>query len=98
MTRLSCAHAVDDATLVVSELVTNAIRAGARRVGVDLSRDAGLLRIRVSDDGAGWPRVGRPGPTAQSGRGLVLVAAVAEDWGVERLASGKEVWAELSVA
>jgi anti-sigma regulatory factor (Ser/Thr protein kinase) len=98
VTRLACPECADDALLVVSELVTNAIRAGARRVGVDISRESKELRIRVTDDGVGWPRMHRPGPNTAHGRGLVLVAAVATDWGVEPREAGKEVWAALSVA
>ena len=96
--RLACPECADDALLVVSELVTNAIRAGAQRIGVDITRDGTVLRIRVTDDGVGWPRMHRPGPNTAHGRGLVLVAAVAADWGVEPRTAGKEVWAALSVA
>lgn len=98
VTRLGCPGCADDAALVISELVTNAIRAGAGRVGVDIERDATELRIRVRDDGVGWPRMGRPTTDAIHGRGLILVAAVADDWGVEQRRTGKEVWAALSVA
>lgn len=96
--RLTCPECTDDALLVVSELVTNAIRAGAQRIGVDISRDGRLLSIRVTDDGDGWPRMHRPGPNTAHGRGLVLVSAIAADWGVEPRKAGKEVWAALSVA
>lgn len=85
-----------DAELIVSELVTNALRAGAEQIRVDLSLTDGTLRICVSDDATGVPEVQRPAPDAASGRGLVLVGAVADDWGVERLPEGKQVWAELS--
>lgn len=85
-----------DAELIVSELVTNALRAGAEQIRVDLSLTYGTLRICVSDDATGLPEVQRPAPDAESGRGLVLVGAVADDWGVERLPEGKQVWAELS--
>ncbi|WP_052865076.1 ATP-binding protein [Streptomyces niger] len=95
-------EAAADAELLLSELVTNALRVPAppdRQVGVRIvhAPDAGTLRLEVSDAGAGRPEVRTPGPDETGGRGLLLVAAVAEQWGVTaRLGGiGKTVWAEL---
>lgn len=93
---------VESAELVLSELVTNALRVRApkdRQVGVRIARQAeeGLLRLEVSDAGAGKPEVQAPGDGETCGRGLLLVEAVAHRWGVEARACGigKTVWATL---
>ncbi|MFF1648082.1 ATP-binding protein [Streptomyces sp. NPDC058240] len=88
--------------LVLSELVTNALYApapGDRMVGVRIvCRERGaLLRLEVSDAGEGRPRMRRPGALETTGRGLQLVDALADRWGVDerRPGIGKTVWAEL---
>lgn len=91
-----------DALLVVSELVTNAVRHAAgprdREIETRYARLPDGLRIEVHDTGAARPQVGAPELEGDCGRGLFLVAAVAERWGVgERVGPGKRVWAELSV-
>ncbi|MEV0279219.1 ATP-binding protein [Streptomyces sp. NPDC050610] len=93
---------VDEAELVLSELVTNALRVRVpkdRQVGVRivwLVEDR-LLRLEVSDAGAGWPEVQVPEEGETHGRGLLLVEAVAHQWGVEKREGGigKTVWATL---
>lgn len=79
---------IDDAELVVSELVTNAVRAGARTVQVALDLHRGVLELDVTDDGPGWPRLVRPGERDPRGRGLVLVDALADRWRAKRVDSG----------
>ncbi|MEU7040620.1 ATP-binding protein [Streptomyces varsoviensis] len=93
---------VGEAELVLSELVTNALRVRVpkdRQVGVRIVRqvESGLLRLEVSDAGAGWPQVRTPGAGDTHGRGLLLVEAVAHRWGVEKREGGvgKTVWATL---
>ncbi|WP_344631564.1 ATP-binding protein [Streptomyces glaucosporus] len=93
---------IDTAELVLSELVTNALRVRVprdRQVGVRIahSREDGLLRLEVSDAGAGRPEVRRPGEDETGGRGLLLVESLAHRWGVEERPHGigKTVWAEL---
>jgi anti-sigma regulatory factor (Ser/Thr protein kinase) len=94
-----------DAIAVVAELVGNAIRhadplpGGVVRVAWRLRRtDSGLaVEIRVTDGGSsGAPRIRRAGPEAPDGRGLAIVAALADRWGVDRDGLGQSVWAELS--
>ncbi|MEE4494571.1 ATP-binding protein [Streptomyces sp. BE230] len=92
----------DDGELVLSELVTNAVRVpvpGDRLVGVRIEcRGKGeFLRLEVSDAGAGRPEVQRSGELDKKGRGLLLVEALAHRWGVDERPAGigKTVWAEL---
>jgi anti-sigma regulatory factor (Ser/Thr protein kinase) len=88
---------LDDAALVVSELMTNSMRAGCKHTTLTLSIDPGHLRVAVTDDAPGKPRVLSPTPDDENGRGLYIVATLASDWGVNLLEPGKEVWAELSL-
>ncbi|WP_105973295.1 ATP-binding protein [Streptomyces geranii] len=92
------------AELVLSELVTNALRVPVPRdrlVGVGFVYDVevGLLRLEVSDAGAGCPELGSPGEGDTCGRGLVLVDALADRWGVRDREGGvgKTVWAQFKV-
>jgi len=90
-----CDDLIDDAEMVASELVTNAIRAGAIWIELEVQTDGGALRIAVVDDAPGevTPRLPRAFDT--NGRGLHIVGAIARQWGVEALSAGKRVWAEL---
>jgi anti-sigma regulatory factor (Ser/Thr protein kinase) len=84
----------DDVATVISELVTNSVRAGASTISVQLSVEGARMHIEVIDEVAGWPRVRAVSPDDPSGRGLQLVAALAESWGVSRVpGGGKLVWA-----
>ncbi|MEV7419870.1 ATP-binding protein [Streptomyces sp. NPDC089919] len=94
-------HLVDDAALIVSELVTNAVRhTGTRRVGVSVTRHPDRVRIVVTDTSRTVPAIAPPDTDteahAESGRGLRLVDRLATDWGSERLRTGKRIWAELA--
>ncbi|WP_406123557.1 ATP-binding protein [Streptomyces canus] len=93
---------LDTAELVLSELVTNALRARAprdRQVGVRIAHSAeeGLLRLEVSDAGEGLPEVQSPSEGETGGRGLLLVEALTYRWGVQGREDGvgKTVWADL---
>jgi len=92
---------LDTAELLLSELLTNALRVPVpddRQVGVRITlSEEELLRLEVSDAGAGWPGVRRSGEDETGGRGLLLVEALAHRWGVyDRVGGiGKTVWAEL---
>ena len=90
----------DDALLVVSELVTNAIRyACGDEIMCTLRCSAPLLRIEVEDQIRGRTSPTRmcPSPDDQSGRGLLLVGGMSTDWGVRETAggTGHVVWADL---
>jgi anti-sigma regulatory factor (Ser/Thr protein kinase) len=86
-----------DVELVVSELVTNAVRAGSACVLVTVEHIDGQVVVRVVDGAGGWPRQRIAGVTDVGGRGLALVDALSARWGVRALADGKVVWAELQV-
>jgi anti-sigma regulatory factor (Ser/Thr protein kinase) len=88
----------DDAALVVSELVTNSMQAGAHVVDLTLHGDHGVLRVEVTDDAPGWPKMSAVVALDQvRGRGLRIVDAVAAAWGARPERVGKTVWAELVV-
>lgn len=90
---------IEDTLLVASELVTNAVRHGRPDVSLALGVRPDRVRIEVYDGGDDLPVVpdGHPSVDRPSGRGLLIVAATAADWGVERTSErpGKCVWAEL---
>jgi hypothetical protein len=88
---------VDDASIVVSELATNAVIHARTAYTVTLSSRDGSVRVSVSDASHAVPFLTNPSPTTISGRGLVLVAAIARRWGTEVVGNGKLIWAELGV-
>ncbi|MFE4703243.1 SpoIIE family protein phosphatase [Streptomyces sp. NPDC056738] len=83
--------------LIVSELVTNAIRYGAGPVGLRLIRDRGLI-CEVSDSSSTAPHLRYAYETDEGGRGLFLVAQIAHRWGTRYSARGKTIWAEQVIA
>ncbi|MDT0458758.1 ATP-binding protein [Streptomyces sp. DSM 41527] len=91
----------DAALLCVSELATNVINhvgEGAAAVLSVMVRDA-HLRISVRDAESGrFPRLLGAAPTSETGRGLGLVAAMADRWGVTAAADGKTTWCEISAS
>lgn len=84
---------------LVSELVTNSIEhAGGVSVMVLLMYAAGMLRIEVRDhDAVNLPVLKDPGLADTDGRGLVIVEALSDRWGVRVTDTGKSVWCELAV-
>lgn len=87
----------DVAALVVSELVTNALLHARTDMVVALRRSNGSVLVEVTDGSTVQPAERHFSVHAGTGRGLNLVASVAQDWGVRREQSGKTVWAALSV-
>ncbi|MEU5599345.1 SpoIIE family protein phosphatase [Streptomyces sp. NPDC020298] len=85
------------AELVVSELVTNAIRYGARPIRLRLIHDAATLICEVSDTNHTAPHLRRAKTFDEGGRGLLLVAQLTQRWGSRHTAEGKTIWAELSL-
>jgi anti-sigma regulatory factor (Ser/Thr protein kinase) len=84
--------ACDDAALLASEVVTNALRHAAGPITVRAARDDGHLVVLVADRSPDPPVVLRPDPWSETGRGMALVEAIADGWGVSPHPSGKVVW------
>jgi anti-sigma regulatory factor (Ser/Thr protein kinase) len=90
----------DVAALLVSELVTNALRHATGPIGVRLVRPGavdGVLLVEVSDPLPDPPRERVAALEDESGRGLQLVAHAARRWGTRPGVTGKTVWFELSM-
>jgi len=94
---------VEQAELIVSELATNAIRhSDSGRFGgrftVRIAAEPTRVRVSVADEGGrGCPAVSTPLDDAESGRGLFLVASMAQSWGVEGGEYGRVIWASLTI-
>jgi anti-sigma regulatory factor (Ser/Thr protein kinase) len=88
----------DDAALVVSELVTNALRHGAGTVVLRASFVDGLLNVAVTDSGDDLPHQLPIDAERIGGLGLHIVERVSGQWGVSPFPGGKTVWAVLSAA
>lgn len=88
---------LDDALLVTSELTTNALTHAESACQLRLALTPATLRIDVLDTGTGTPEPQLPSTTSEHGRGLHLVDALTNAWGLEVVSGeGKLVWAELS--
>jgi anti-sigma regulatory factor (Ser/Thr protein kinase) len=103
LTELLPTGALADVAAVAAELVGNAVRhaaplpGGVVRVAWRLVR-AGLIEIRVTDGGAATPPAPRMAdPEAPDGRGLTIVAALADRWGVDREGTAQCVWAHITI-
>ncbi len=89
----------EDAVLLVSELVGNAVRhTGARAFGLRMSRRRGRFRVEVRDPSRGLPCLMPVQEMDTSGRGLFLVDKLADRWGVDLLPRGKTTWFEMRVS
>jgi serine phosphatase RsbU (regulator of sigma subunit)/anti-sigma regulatory factor (Ser/Thr protein kinase) len=84
------------AELILSELITNAIRYGTQPIRVRLLFDR-MLTCEVSDGSSTSPHLRRAATTDEGGRGLFLVSQFAERWGTRYTSRGKVIWAELSL-
>ena len=90
-----------DLLLLLSELVSNAVLHGRvgpeSSIGVQVQEVTDLVRVEVSDPGAGfdWERRRRERPRREGGFGLALVERIAERWGIERERGRTRVWFEL---
>ncbi|CCK31738.1 integral membrane sensor protein [Streptomyces davaonensis JCM 4913] len=82
--------------LIVSELVTNAIRHAAGPIRLRLIKERSLI-CEVLDGGASAPHLRHPRATDEGGRGLLLVSQFAQRWGTRFAPEGKIIWAEQSL-
>jgi anti-sigma regulatory factor (Ser/Thr protein kinase) len=97
LTSWHCADRADDALLLLSETLTNAVQHAEGPVALHLHRSATALTVEVGDRS---PHLPQPRPAAQdeeSGRGLVLVRALADSWGVRPTDEGKTTWFTLKL-
>ncbi|MFD5694583.1 ATP-binding protein [Streptomyces rubiginosohelvolus] len=99
-----CEQRADDVLLCVTELATNALRHGVPagrgfKVHIYLERVESIIRVEMHDSGGGVVRAadGPPEADDEGGRGLLLVAALADEWGVAERNPGKVVWCEFSI-
>ena len=88
----SSPRAADVVELLVSELASNAVTHAATPFTVSVQRDEGQTRVEVSDSGEGEPCVRPPDALASNGRGLQMLGALADSWGVDPHEIGKTVW------
>lgn len=89
----------ENAVLLVSELVGNAVRhTGARSFGLRMARRRGWMKVDVRDPSRGLPCLLPVQELDLSGRGLFLVDKLSDRWGVDLLPRGKTTWFEMRVA
>jgi anti-sigma regulatory factor (Ser/Thr protein kinase) len=89
--------AIEAAVLVVSELVTNAVRAGCQHLELRLAVHRSKVRVAIEDDAGGVPRPRVAGIEDVRGRGLAIVDVLSRGWGIEPTAAGKSVWADIEL-
>jgi len=83
---------IDEALLLVTELVTNAIVHAGTEIQLDVETDAHTLRVEVIDRTPGLISPQPPSETREGGRGLLLLDALADEWGTRHFGWGKSVW------
>jgi anti-sigma regulatory factor (Ser/Thr protein kinase) len=90
-------HLEETAALLVSELVSNAVRHAGTGLVLELALEFcdRWLRLEVADADPHPPLPRTPAALDESGFGFVLIEALADQWGVREIAAGKGVWAEL---
>ncbi|MCU1599397.1 MAG: putative anti-sigma regulatory factor, serine/threonine protein kinase [Frankiales bacterium] len=88
----------ETATLLTSELVTNAVLHTSDVARLTLQSVPGGLRVEIQDASPAGPVRRRHSPRATTGRGLALLAELADTWGWEPQATGKVVWFTVTTA
>jgi signal transduction histidine kinase len=86
----------DDIALIVSERVTNSVRANARIIDLEVDVDDERVEVSVTDDAAGWPALHAAELDSVDGRGLEIVGHLADSWRTVARSSGKSVIATKS--
>ena len=92
-----CADLADTACLLVSEILTNAVRHARTPVALRLHRTARDVSFEICDDNTHPPQRRLPDSDDESGRGLMLVESLAAAWGTRPTRTGKSVWFTLPV-
>ena len=93
--RLGLQEIVDDLTLVVSEMVTNAVRYADPPLAIEMQAGPDAVLVAVEDGSPERPHARAAGPDAEGGRGLMLIDLLAAEHGVRPGPPGKTVWALL---
>lgn len=83
---------VDAIVLAASELAANSVRHARTPFTVSVERDTRRVRVMVEDEGTGRPQVQDPDPLTPSGRGLLIVARMSDDWGTASSHGRNRVW------
>lgn len=91
-----CGPLLDTVNLLVSELVTNSILHADSPADIAVLLKPEVVRVEVTDRGAGMPGVKAAESVATSGRGMALVEMLSSSWGVEPTPQGKTVWFEVT--
>ena len=91
--RLPVGALADQMVLIVSELVTNAVQAGATAIDLEVRVTARRVDLVVTDDAEGWPTPTRADTDDTTGRGLSIVEQLADSWDVASRRRGKVVTA-----
>jgi anti-sigma regulatory factor (Ser/Thr protein kinase) len=86
---------MEDAELALSEMVTNAVLHGREPIALTVTLTEHALRVEVTDANPVSPSFSMLDQTAVTGRGLLLISAVADRWGVDPAGTGKVVWIEV---
>jgi anti-sigma regulatory factor (Ser/Thr protein kinase) len=93
-------QALDEALLLISELVTNSVLHGGPQITLAIECDGTGIRVRVRDGASGLPEPHLSADDEERGRGLRLVGLLADSWGVESVEDehgcGKAVWFVIS--
>lgn len=92
LTSWDCTTTADDARLLLSEILTNAVQHAQGPLGLHLCRTATELTVEVSDHSPHLPQPRLAAEDDESGRGLILVRALADTWGVRPTDEGKTTW------
>jgi len=100
VTQWGLAGLAETVGLLLSELLTNAVKAGSGgAMTAHLSCGEHTLEVAVSDTYAGKPQLSSPDPQQEGGRGLLIVTKLAKDWGTKPSAHGpgKTVWCTIAI-
>lgn len=97
LARLGDPDLLDAASLLVSELVTNAIVHGRTDVALHAEIDGSFFRAEITDGNPTLPVARRPAALAGTGRGFQLIEGIATRWGVLKSPGGKTIWFELAI-
>jgi anti-sigma regulatory factor (Ser/Thr protein kinase) len=89
---------VETAELLITELISNAVRHASSPPVMRIDVDSGTVRIAVSDESTKTPDVRHADPEDEGGRGLLLVESLATSWGWTRTTGGKQIWFTLNGA